>query len=64
MSKGNSIGDWIVELDKRETTQQEEITPLATEISTMSKEDMLGVDINSLTNAELKAYLKRKDELN
>jgi len=64
LSKGNSIGDWIVELDKRETTQQEEITPLATEISTMSKEDMLGVDINSLTNAELKAYLKRKDELN
>ena len=64
LSKGNSIGDWIVELDKRETTQQEEITPLATEISTMSKEDMLGVDVNSLTNAELKAYLKRKDELN
>tara|TARA_R110000868_G_scaffold366996_1_gene629949 strand:- start:361 stop:1752 length:1392 start_codon:yes stop_codon:yes gene_type:complete len=64
LARGNSIGDWLVELDKRATTQQEEITPLATEISTMSKEDMLGVDINSLTNAELKAYLKRKDELN
>ena len=64
LARGNSIGDWLVELDKRATTQQEEITLLATEISTMSKEDMLGVDINSLTNAELKAYLKRKNELN
>ena len=63
LARGNSIGDWMVELDKRSTTSQDEITPLATSISTMSKADMLAVDINSLTNAELKAYLKRKDEL-
>ena len=63
LSKGNSIGDWIEEVEKRETASQDEITPLATEISTMSKENMITVDVSSLSNAELQAYIKRKAEL-
>jgi len=63
LARGNSIGDWMVELDKRATASQDEITPLATEISTMSKENMITVDVSSLSNAELQAYIKRKAEL-
>jgi len=65
LSKGNSIGDWIVELEKRETASQDEITPLATEISTMSIEEIDAIDLATagLSNAELQAYIKRANEL-
>ena len=65
LARGNSIGDWLVELDKRATTSQEEITPLATEISTMSIEEIDAIDLATagLSNAELKAYIKRANEL-
>ena len=65
LARGNSIGDWLVELDKRATTSQEEITPLATEISTMSIEEIDAIDLATagLSNAELKAYIKRAKEL-
>ena len=65
LSKGNSIGDWMVELDKRATTRQDEITPLATEISTMSIEEIDAIDLATagLSNAELQAYIKRANEL-
>jgi len=65
LARGNSIGDWLVELDKRATTSQEEITPLATEISTMSIEEIDAIDLSTagLSNAELKAYIKRANEL-
>jgi len=65
LARGNSIGDWLVELDKRATTSQEEITPLAAEISTMSIEEIDAIDLATagLSNAELKAYIKRAKEL-
>jgi len=65
LARGNSIGDWLVELDKRATTSQDEITPLATEISTMSIEELDAIDIATagLSNAELQAYIKRANEL-
>jgi hypothetical protein len=65
LSKGNSIGDWIVELEKRETASQDEITPLATEISTMSIEEIDAIDLATagLSVAELQAYIKRANEL-
>ena len=65
LSKGNSIGDWIEEVEKRETASQDEITPLATEISTMSKEEIDAIDLLTagLSNAELQAYIKRANEL-
>ncbi len=65
LARGNSIGDWLVELDKRATTSQEEITPLAAEISTMSIEEIDAIDLATagLSNAELKAYIKRANEL-
>jgi hypothetical protein len=65
LARGNSIGDWMVELDKRATTSQEEITPLATEISNMSIEEIYAIDLQNagLSNAELKAYIKRANEL-
>ena len=65
LSRGNSIGDWMVELDKRATTRQDEITPLATEISTMSIEEIDAIDLATagLSNAELQAYIKRANEL-
>jgi hypothetical protein len=65
LARGNSIGDWMVELDKRATTSQDEITPLATEISTMSIEEIDAIDLATagLSNAELQAYIKRANEL-
>jgi len=65
LARGNSIGDWIVELDKRATASQDEITPLATEISTMSIEEIDAIDLATagLSNAELQAYIKRANEL-
>ena len=65
LARGNSIGDWLVELDKRATTSQDEITPLATEISTMSIEEIDAIDLATagLSNAELQAYIKRANEL-
>jgi|GEM_PF-7042154 len=65
LARGNSIGDWMVELDKRATTSQEEITPLATSISTMSIEEIEEIDLTTagLSNAELQAYIKRANEL-
>jgi len=65
LARGNSIGDWMVELDKRATASQDEITPLATEISTMSKEEIAAIDLLTagLSVAEVKAYIKRAKEL-
>ena len=65
LSQGNSIGDWMVELDKRETTKQEEITEYAVEISKMSAEEIGAIDLETakLSNAELKAYIARAAEL-
>jgi hypothetical protein len=65
LARGNSIGDWLVELDKRATTSQDEITPLAEKISTMSIEELDAIDIATagLSNAELQAYIKRANEL-
>ena len=65
LARGNSIGDWMVELDKRATASQDEITPLATEISTMSKEEIDAIDLLTagLSVAELQAYIKRAKEL-
>ena len=65
LARGNSIGDWMVELDKRATASQDEITPLATEISTMSKEEIAAIDLLTagLSVAELQAYIKRANEL-
>jgi hypothetical protein len=65
LARGNSIGDWMVELDKRATARQDEITPLATEISTMSIEEIDAIDpaTAGLSNAELQAYIKRANEL-
>jgi hypothetical protein len=65
LARGNSIGDWMVELDKRATARQDEITPLATEISTMSIEEIDAIDPSTagLSNAELQAYIKRANEL-
>jgi len=65
LSRGNSIGDWMEELDKRATTSQNEITALATEISTMSIEEIDAIDLATagLSNAELTAYIKRAKEL-
>ena len=65
LARGNSIGDWMVELDKRATARQDEITPLATEISTMSIEEIGAIDpaTAGLSNAELQAYIKRANEL-
>jgi hypothetical protein len=65
LARGNSIGDWMVELDKRATASQDEITPLATEISTMSIEEIDAIDLATagLSNAELQAYIKRANEL-
>jgi hypothetical protein len=65
LARGNSIGDWLVELDKRATTSQDEITPLATKISTMSIEEIDAIDLATagLSNAELQAYIKRANEL-
>ena len=62
-ARGNSIGDWMVELEKRETASQDENTPLATEISTMSSEELYAIVLAGLSNAELKAYIKRANEL-
>ena len=65
LSRGNSIGDWMEELDKRATTSQNEITALATKISTMSIEEIDAIDLATagLSNAELTAYIKRAKEL-
>jgi hypothetical protein len=65
LSKGNSIGDWMVELEKRETTSQEEITEYAVEISEMSAAEIDAIDLETakLSNAELKAYIARSAEL-
>jgi hypothetical protein len=65
LSKGNSIGDWMVELEKRETTSQEEITEYAVEISEMSAAEIDAIDLETakLSNAELKAYIARAAEL-
>jgi len=65
LSKGNSIGDWMVELEKRETTSQEEITEYAVEISKMSAAEIDAIDLDTagLSNAELKAYIARAAEL-
>ena len=65
LSKGNSIGDWMVELEKRETTSQEEITEYAVEISEMSAAEIDAIDLDTagLSNAELKAYIARAAEL-
>ena len=65
LSRGNSIGDWMVELDKRATTSQEEITEYAVEISEMSAAEIDAIDLDTagLSNAELKAYIARAAEL-
>ena len=65
LSRGNSIGDWMVELDKRATTSQEEITEYAVEISEMSAAEIDAIDLDTagLSNAELKAYIARANEL-
>jgi hypothetical protein len=66
LSQGNSIGDWVVELRKRETKKEEEVTPLATELSTMSAQNINKItpeDLAGYTKAELRAYLKRQKEL-
>ena len=65
LSQGNSIGDWMVELDKRATTSQEEITEYAVEISEMSAAEIDAIDLDTagLSNAELKAYIARAAEL-
>ena len=65
LSQGNSIGDWMVELEKRETTSQEEITEYAVEISEMSAAEIDAIDLDTagLSNAELKAYIARAAEL-
>jgi len=65
LSQGNSIGDWMVELNKRATTSQEEITEYAVEISEMSAAEIDAIDLDTagLSNAELKAYIARAAEL-